>query len=194
MTRHRLLWPSIGFLFLTASYLMLFSLLAWGYSTPDLERGWMTLQKMQRDNFAGFSETDVKTLAALLDKYPQFHKALIGRAEVGLVELTQEGWSSARDSHLVIRPSPPGAPNIEVECRAPKHAYPVVVRVEAPGFNKVISFAADATQPLEWPRLSNARPIMAHVHVAPQQAPVSSSMRPEIRFKAVAADSQGVVP
>ena len=87
--------PSVGFVFLVSAHLLLISLLAWGYTTPELDRVWLIQQGMHRDNFDGLSAPDVQTIKTALRHYPDLPRAFIGRAPFGFVEPAEDGWVSA---------------------------------------------------------------------------------------------------
>lgn len=84
--------PSFGFVFLASSHLLLISMLVWGYTKPELDSVWLTLQRMQRDNFNGLSALDAQTIMASLPRYPGLPRVFIGRAHIGFVEPTEDGW------------------------------------------------------------------------------------------------------
>jgi hypothetical protein len=176
--------PSAGFILLVMSYTLLVSFLAWGYSRPDLERGWEILQALQRDDPPGLGRADAQTLETLLNKYPQFSRALIERNPLGFVEPTDEDWMSLPESHLVIQAAPGTALNVRVACRAERGAYPVRVSLEARGIRDQLEFSEDGEKNLNWSHRTSAQPLWLKVKVMPNAALAQVVARPKIRIRA----------
>jgi hypothetical protein len=111
MRRTAGLRPSWGFVFLVSSHLLLISMLAWGYTKPELELVWLVLQRMQRDNFNGLSVPDARTIETSLKHYPELSRVFTGHAPIGFVEPTQDGWVSPSPQPLTpeVRIANPGA-------------------------------------------------------------------------------------
>jgi hypothetical protein len=189
--RKRIPRPSFGFLLLATSYALLVSFLAWGYTRPELERGWYILQNMQRDSFTGLAVSEVQTLKQLLQKYPQFARALIGRSPVGFVEPTDDGWLSLPEAHAVVQASSPGAAlKVLVDCRAPQSAYPVSVTLEMSGLREVLDFTEDGQKVADWSTKTSSVPLWVQVNTKSTSPRVGLGASPEIRIRAASTDPQ----
>jgi hypothetical protein len=190
MKRSRILRPSFGFLMLALSYALLVSFLAWGYQRPDLERGWYVLQNMQRDNFSGLAASDVRTLRQLLQKYPQFVRALIGRSPVGFVEPTDDGWMALPKAHAVAQAATSMPFKVLVECRAPTSVYPVSVTLEMSGAREVLEFTENSQKVADWSTKTSSVPLWVQVDVEPRSPRGGLGAGPEIRIQAASTDSR----
>lgn len=182
--------PSFGFLLLAVSYTVLVSFLAWGYQRPELERGWYVLQHMQRDNFIGLAASDVHTLKQLLQKYPQFVRALIGRSPVGFVEPTNDGWMSLPEAHAVAQAATSVPLQVRIDCRAPKSAYPVSVTFTTSEAREALEFKEDSQKVVDWSTKTSSVPLWVQVNVKPSNPRVGLGEGPEIRIRAASIDSQ----
>lgn len=186
--------PSFGFLFVLSSYVLLISMLAWGSSQPELDRVWLVLQSMQRDGFSGLSAPDVQNLRKALRQYPGFPRALIGRAPIGWVEPTKEGWIGLRKPHLVIDGYFHGSLPLAVECRAPPLAFPVTVSFDYEGQRQSLRFPENGRQSLNMHLEPQLRPGWVQVSVDPTQVGSDQSLRPEIRIKAQGVPEHEAAP
>lgn len=190
MRLNRLLRPSFGFLLFVGSNCLLIAFLAWGYTRPDLERGWYILQKMHRADFEGLSVSEVQTLERLLRKHPQFSSALIGRNPLGFVEPTDDGWMSLPLAHIVVQSSPSTPLKVRVDCRAAKRAYPVTVTLEVSGSQEVLKFASDGEKVIDWSAKTSSTPLWVQVDVKPNSPGIGLGGGPEVRIDAASSDLQ----
>ena len=176
MKRSTRYWPSVGFVFMLASYTFLVSFFAWGARTPELDRAWHVLQGMNRDDFGGLTPAEAKLLSGELRRHPAFAQALIGRAPVAWVEPTDSGWMALRRPHVVVQPT--AAVRVSVECRAPGSAYPVTVTFAAPELRQVLRYERDGRQSFD---LSAGQPAR-WVDVEVSSALPAGTRGPELRL------------
>ena len=141
--------PSAGFLLLVVSCLLLVSTLVWGLSTPELERVWLIMQGMQRSGFRSLMAEDVKRLEVALTHYPTLPRAFIGRASVGFIEPTHEGWISLAQPHIIRSGLSTNKITLDIECRAAASSYPITIALEKNVGRRELRFDADGRQSLE---------------------------------------------
>ena len=141
--------PSAGFLLLVVSCLLLIATLVWGLSTPELERVWLITQGMQRSGFRSLAAEDVKRLQVALAHYPTLPRAFIGRASVGFIEPTHEGWINLAQSHIIRSGLPANKITLDIECQAAASSYPITIALEKNAGRRELRFDADGRQSLE---------------------------------------------
>jgi len=132
--------PSAGFMLLFISYSLLIATFAWGFATPELERVWALIQSMQRSQFTELAPKQVQTLKTALGHYPTLSRAFIGRAPVGFIEPTRDGWVSIPKSHVITSTQVRRALSLDVECQAPASAFPVSVMFERAAVRQSLRF------------------------------------------------------
>jgi hypothetical protein len=186
--------PSWGFVFLVSSHLLLISMLAWGYTEPELDKVWLTIQRMQRDNFNGLSALDAQTIRTSLHDYPGLPRVFIGQEHFGFVEPTQEGWVKLPESHLISDGTIHGTAALAIECRAPDSAFPVTVSFDYEGHHQSLRFLENGLQRLELQLDSTPRPAWVQVSIKPEHAASPKPLPPEVRIKTSSESVQTVVP
>jgi hypothetical protein len=150
--------PSAGFLLVAFSYTLLVVTLAWGFSTPELDRVWRIMQSMQRRDFTEIAPKDVQILKTALQHYPALPRAFIGRAPIGFVEPTRAGWMSHPRPHLLTSTHSQHKLALNVECRAPANAFPVSVVLERESARQEIRFSTSGLQHVDLPLASPSKP------------------------------------
>ncbi len=186
--------PSVGFVFLVSSHLLLISMLAWGYTKPELDKVWLITQRMQRDSFNGLSALDMQTIRTALLHYPDLPRAFIGRAPFGFVEPTDDGWVKLSHPHLITDGTMRGTVPMTVECRAPQSAFPLVVSFDYEGRHQSLRFLENGQQSLELQSDSQPRSVWVQVSVEPAQTADPQRPTPEIRIKAPTVPGQTAAP
>jgi hypothetical protein len=169
-------------------------MLAWGYSQPDLDRVWPILQNMQRDGFTGLSAPEVQTLRKVLRQYPGFPRVLIGRASIGFVEPTKDGWISLRKPTLVSDGHSHGSLPLVVECRAPLLAFPVTVSFDQEGQRQNLRFSETGKQSLNLHGAPQLQPAWVQLSINPAQAESAQRLMPEIRVHSQGVPEPRAVP
>jgi hypothetical protein len=194
MRRTAGLRPSLGFVFLVSSHLLLISMLAWGYTEPELDKVWLTLQRMQRDNFDGLSALDAQTIRTSLHDYPGLTRVFIGRAPLGFVEPTQDGWVKLHQAHLITDGTIHGMVPLAIECRAPHSVFPVTVSFDYEGHHEICRFLDSGLQRLELQLDSTPQPAWVQVSIKPEHAASSQPLASEVRIKTPSEPVQTAVP
>ena len=186
--------PSVGFVFLVSAHLLLISILAWGYTTPELDRVWLIQQGMHRDNFDGLSAPDVQTIRTALRHYPGLPRAFIGHAPFGFVEPAEDGWVKLRQPHLITDGNIHGTVSMVVDCRAPQMAFPVTVVFDYEGHQLRLRFLENSQRRLDLQFDPQSRSKWVQVGVEPAQVKGSRGFAPEIRIKAPDVPGQDAAP
>ena len=186
--------PSVGFVFLVSSHLLLISMLAWGYTEPELDKVWLILQRMQRDNFNGLSALDAQTIRTSLHDYPGLPRVFIGRAPFGFVEPTLDGWANLSQSHLITDGTIHGMVPLAIECRAPHSVFPVTVSFDYEGHHQSLRFLDNGLQRFELQLDSTPRPAWVQVSIKPEHALSPQPLAPEVRIKTSSEPVQTAVP
>jgi len=166
--------PSAGFLLLVVSCSLLIATLVWGLSTPELERVWLIMQGMQRSGFRSLMAEDVKRLEVALTHYPTLPRAFIGRASVGFIEPTHEGWINLAQPHIIRSGLSANKITLDIECQAAASSYPITIALENNAGRRELRFTANGHQSLE---LQLAQP------AAPEIIPVTITSAPGSREK-----------
>ncbi|MFC1641620.1 hypothetical protein ACFL5O_02865 [Myxococcota bacterium] len=150
----RAVWhrPSAGFLLIVASHLLLAVTLAWGFSRPELDQIWHIQKKTQLPGFTGLDSAETQLLKSRVERDPMFARALIGRAQAGLMERTGGGWTMLWNPHLVVRAQPAEQRlRIWIECRTAGATYPITVSFQEMGLREVLRFEQDGRQFFDLP-------------------------------------------
>lgn len=186
--------PSVGFVFLVSAHLLLISMLAWGYTTPELDRVWLIQQRMHRDNFDGLLTLDAQAIRTALHDYPGLPRAFNGRAPLGFVEPTEDGWVKVHQPHLIVSGDNRGPVSVVVDCRAPQLAFPVTVWFDYEGHREMLRFLGNGQQHLQLQFDSRSQPKWVQVNVEPTQSGGSRPVTPEIRIKVPDVPEQDATP
>jgi hypothetical protein len=194
MKRTLVRWPTLGFFLMVASYGLLIAVLAWGFSQPELDRAWHILEGMKRDNYGGLTRAEAETLSTLLVRHPGFAQALVGRAPVGWVEPTEDGWTALRSAHLVIQANPVDQLRVAAECRAPKAAYPVTVAFRADGLKQELRYEQDGRQTFDLPAGQPAQALWVEVTIDSARPGATGAAPAELRITADKASGQKAAP
>jgi hypothetical protein len=170
-------WPSLGFGVLVASYGLLAAFLAWGFSTPELDRVWRILQPTGESGFTRLGPSQLQTLSAALRRHPKLAGALTERSPVGFVEPSPGGCTRMPVSHLVLQPAPGQSLRIDVVSRGDSGAFPLTVSLGGAGVARALHFDAPGRQDFVLPRGRPQAPALltltlfaAHAPTAPQRS------------------------
>ena len=159
--------PSAGFLLLVSSYVLLGITLAWGASTPELDRVWKIMQGMQRREFAELTSKDISTLKGALQHYPTLPRAFIGKATLGFIEPTHDGWMSIIRPHIVTGAHSQSSITLDVECEALPSAFPVAVTLEREAGRQALRFDESGHQRIELHFAQPAKPELVPLVITP---------------------------
>jgi hypothetical protein len=193
MSRGRWRLPSIGFVVLVAAWTLLFAFLAWGMSTPRLQRVWQIEQRMQQPGFAGLDEAEAQALAQSLDSHPELAQALIGSKEAAFVEPTRGGFMGLRRAHLLIKPRAT-ALRIWLQCRAPQATYPLRARFEGGSVSRQLSFERDERVSFDLSPTELAAPLLLRMSVDCATPDAAAAQRCELRVTAEAPAAADKAP
>ena len=178
---------------LTASHLLLVSVLAWGYSQPELDRAWVILQEMHSDGFTSLSAKDVQLLQKSLKRNPNFARAILGHDSVRFVEPTRDGWTARPSANIVIK-SKSGTPRfLVVECRAQLGAYPVTVNFESDSFRQSLRYTENGQQTIELGAKVASSPLWVKVRIQPSNQAEYTAGLPEIHVE-ISSNSEPTAP
>ena len=169
--------PSAGFVLLIISYSLLITTFAWGFATPELERIWALMQSMQRSQFAELAPKQVQTLKTALGHYPTLSRAFLGRAAIGFVEPTRDGWVSIPKSHVITSAQLRGALSVDVECQAPAGAFPISVMFERAAGRQLLRFESAGKQRMALEVLAPASPEIISVITSSSSNPRNQAIK-----------------
>jgi hypothetical protein len=181
-------WPSLGFGMLVASYGLLAAFLAWGFTTPELDRAWRVIQHTREPDFAGLRASELQTLSAALRRHPGLARALAERSPAGFVEPSPDGCSCLPVSHLVLQPTPGQSLRVQLASRGDRAAFPLTVRLRGADLDRTLRF--DAPAQMDFVLAPNQPPAPALLTVTRHTAGDPTALRCPVR---VCIDAQSLV-
>jgi hypothetical protein len=115
-----------------ATYLLAVAFLAWGLSTPDLDRVWTLHHELKIGKLGAPDNSDRKLLGRALRRHRELAHALLPAGEIGLISTHRDGWL-ATPSATIIR-TPRSAERVLVlDVETPRDLLPF--RVDVRGYD-----------------------------------------------------------
>lgn len=84
--------PSLGFVAIVLVHCAAAAFLAWGFTTPRLDRVWRLHHELKIGDATKLKDDDKAVLEDALRDYPTLAKALISRGDIGVVSANRDGW------------------------------------------------------------------------------------------------------
>lgn len=127
--------PSAGFLAVCATYLGVALFLAWGLSTPALDRIWTLHHELKVGRRGAPKDGELPALRAALERYPSLPSALLQEGEIGLISAHREGWLETPEA-TVLRTAKARERLMRIEIGTPLDLLPFAIDVEGEGFEQ----------------------------------------------------------
>ena len=127
--------PSAGFLAVCGTYLLAFGFLAWGLSTPTLDRVWTLHHELKVGRRGAPKGVDLARMRDALARYPSLASALLPEGEIGLLSAHREGWLETPEA-TILRTAKAKERLIRIEVGTPLDLLPFGIALQGDGFER----------------------------------------------------------
>ncbi|MFH1532845.1 MAG: hypothetical protein ABIK09_19145 [Pseudomonadota bacterium] len=159
--------PGAGFLVITVGWILVVAFLAWGLSTPLLDRVWRLTERMQAAAFRGLTGDEVADLEEAVGAHPDLGREILGRRVVRIVEPAPERWSALGRQHLLVSEGWRGDRILEVQTDLPPDALPLELHLTGPGVDETVEIEALGVIGIPVQLPTTAGPILLRVRLDP---------------------------
>jgi hypothetical protein len=119
--------PSLGFAVVILTYVSTTAFLAWGFTTPPLDRISVLDHQLKIGEVWELPEEDVELLQGALLQYKGLATALLSDAEVGVVSAQREGWIETPEVTIIRTNKSEEFKFIELDVQTPEKYLPIKV-------------------------------------------------------------------
>lgn len=127
--------PSAGFLAVCCTYLLAFGFVAWGLSTPTLDRVWTLHHELKVGLRGAPKDGDLARMRDALERYPSLSSALLPEGEIGLISAHREGWLETPDA-TILRTAKAKERLLRIEVGTPLDLLPFAIDLDGKGFDR----------------------------------------------------------
>lgn len=127
--------PSAGFLAVCATYLLAFAFLAWGLSTPALDRVWTLHHELKVGRRGAPKDGDLARLREALERHPSLSGALLPEGQIGLISAHREGWLETPEA-TILRTAKSKERLLRIEVGTPLDLLPFAIDLDGKGFEE----------------------------------------------------------
>jgi len=142
--------PSSGFVAVCATYLVAAAFLAWGFSTPPLERVWTLHHELKIGKLGAPNGSDRKLVQAALHRHADLAHALLPEGEIGLVSAHNDGWIATPEATIVRTPAARDRV-LKLDVETPRDLLPFTVDVRGDGWRKSANVTQHGSYELDLP-------------------------------------------
>ena len=142
--------PSAGFLAVCCTYLLAFGFLAWGLSTPTLDRVWTLHHELKVGRRGSPKDGDLARMRDALERYPSLASALLPEGEIGLLSAHREGWLETPEA-TILRTAKAKERLLRIEVGTPLDLLPFAIDLDGKGFEKRLQATEHGVLELQLP-------------------------------------------
>jgi hypothetical protein len=85
-------WPSLGFVAVCATYVLVAAFFIWGFSTPDLDRVWTLHHELKIGRLQKLKAGDRALLEDCMAHHSQLARDLLDGEDIGIISANSDGW------------------------------------------------------------------------------------------------------
>ena len=127
--------PSAGFLAVCATYLGVAAFLAWGLSTPVLDRVWTLHHELKIGERGAPNDADRARMREALARHPSLAGALLPEGEIGLLSAHRDGWLETPEA-TILRTAKARERLLRIEIGTPVDLLPFGIALQGDGFER----------------------------------------------------------
>ena len=111
--------------------------LAWGMSTPPLDRVWQLHHELKIGKEKKLKKRDREILEAAMERYPDLASALLPGGQIGMISAHRDGWIDT--PHVIIVRTPASdAQAVVLEVQTPAQNIPFSVELAGSGWKRKV--------------------------------------------------------
>jgi hypothetical protein len=140
--------PSIGFVAVVLTYGSSVAFLAWGMTTPPLDRVWVLHHELKVGKEKKLKPRDRELLESALQRHPDLGSALLPAGQIGIISAHRDGWIDTPQVTIVRTPRST-AGEIALNVQTPPQSIPFSIELSGHGWQR--SVEVEARGPLSLP-------------------------------------------
>jgi hypothetical protein len=134
-----------------ATYVLAAVFLAWGFTTPALDRVWTLHHELKIGKLGAPNGSDRKLVQSALHRHGELAHALLPEGEIGLVSAHNDGWIATPEATIVRTPAA-RARVLRLDVETPRDLLPFTVDVRGEGWRKQAKVAQHGSYELDLPK------------------------------------------
>ena len=123
--------PSIGFVAVCLTYVLVAAFFLWGLKTPDLDRVWTLHHLLKIGEMEKLGKEDEDILARSMNRHEQLTEALLGGREIGIISSHMDGWISTPTATLLRTTDSKSFGAIDIYAQTPKDLLPLEIEIKS---------------------------------------------------------------
>ncbi len=135
--------PSLGFVAICATYVLVIAFFLWGLSTPDLDRVWTLHHELKIGRIGRLKEPDREMLLRAIERHPPLGAAMLADRDaergIGVISAHSEGWIATPDVTVLRTANAKEHRILVVDVQTPEQLMPFSIAFGGTGWKKTIS-------------------------------------------------------
>ncbi len=147
-------WPSLGFVAICITYLLVTAFFLWGLHTPDLDRVWTLHHELKTGRMKKLKKVDRNLLLGAMRRHPELTGALLKGRSIGMVSANNDGWIATPTVTILRTPVAQDHRHLLMDVQTPKDLVPFELTVQVFGparVGKKTKQKIVAQGPVSWP-------------------------------------------
>ena len=146
--------PSVGFIAVCITYILVAAFFFWGFKTPDLDRVWTLHHLLKIGEMEKLGGEDKAILDSTMKRHEQLTEALLGGGDIGIISAHMDGWISTPTATLLRTTDSKDYPTININVQTPEDLLPLELHVNSNSWNKQLEVKNHGEFKVDLPPLS----------------------------------------
>jgi hypothetical protein len=152
--------PSIGFLAVCATYLLVAAFFLFGLTTPDLDRVWRLHHLLKIGEVSLLDPADKALLTEAMARHERLASNLVDGEEIGVVSAHMDGWIETGQATLIRTPASGKYLTVRLQVETPADLLPMTAVLRGPGWQQKVEIAAHGEVDIPFPEPASAAEII----------------------------------
>ncbi len=128
--------PSVGFVLVFLTYVLVVAFFVFGFSVPDLDRVWTLHHFLKIGSIERLDPVDKALLDVAMKRHTRLTGALLGGNEIGIVSAQMDGWISTPTATVLRTAKANEYRAVIVDVQTPEDLLPFEIHLTADGWNR----------------------------------------------------------
>jgi hypothetical protein len=144
--------PSVGFVFVLLSNLLLVAFLAWGFQKPPLDRVWELHHELKIGALGKLDADDHSLLSSAMTRHRNLAEGLLSDGEhIGVISANWSGWLESPDATIIRSARAGPSCVILLDARVLHPALPLDIEVSGRQWQRRVTMEAPGSRELPLP-------------------------------------------